>query len=80
MILSVFGLNLGYTVKFNPLPSGVPSGFALGNSFRQGLYVTVYPLSRPNTDTFSITKKDNIESKFPFLGVILGQNEGLTVK
>ena len=25
----------GYTVKNNPSPSGVPSGFALGNSFRQ---------------------------------------------
>ena len=26
---------LGYTIKYNPLPSGVPSGFALRNSFRQ---------------------------------------------
>ena len=33
-IMSALGLNLGYTVKYNPLPSGVPSGFALGNSFR----------------------------------------------
>ena len=50
--MSVLGLNSGYTVRYNPLPSGVPSGFALGNSFRQlGLYLTVYPLSRPNTDT-----------------------------
>ena len=30
---------MGYTVKYNPLPSG------------EGLYLTVYPLSRPNTDT-----------------------------
>ena len=34
-ILSVLGLDSGYTVKYTPLPSGVPSGFALGNSFRQ---------------------------------------------
>ena len=33
-ILSMLGLDLGYTVKYNPLPSGVPLGFALGNSFR----------------------------------------------
>ena len=34
-IVSVLGLDSGYTVKYNPLPSGVPSGFALRNSFRQ---------------------------------------------
>ena len=33
--MAVLGLDLGYTVKYNPLPSGVPSGFALGNSLRQ---------------------------------------------
>ena len=33
--VSVFGRDKGYTVKYSPLPSGVPSGFALGNSFRQ---------------------------------------------
>ena len=33
--MSVLGLDSGYTVKYNPLPSGVPSGFAIGNSFRQ---------------------------------------------
>ena len=33
--MSVLGLNLGYTVKYNPLPLGVCLGFALGNSFRQ---------------------------------------------
>ena len=37
--MSVLGLNSGYTVKYNPLPSG------------KGLYLTVYPSSRPNTDT-----------------------------
>ena len=41
--MSVLGLNSGYTVKYNPLLSGTPSG--------KGLYWTVYPLSRPNTDT-----------------------------
>ena len=33
--MSVLGLDSGYTIKYNPLPSGVPLGFALGNSFRQ---------------------------------------------
>ena len=37
--MSVLGLDSGYTVKYNPLPSG------------KGLYLTLYPLSRPNTDT-----------------------------
>ena len=37
--MSVLGQDLGYTVKYNPLPSG------------KGLYLTVYPSSRPNTDT-----------------------------
>ena len=45
-IMSVLGLNSGYTVKYNPLPlpSGTPSG--------KGLYLTVYPELSPNTDTF----------------------------
>ena len=47
--MSVLGLDSGYTVKYNPLPSG------------KGLYLTVYPLSRPNTDTvcsiFCLTNK-----------------------
>ena len=32
--MSVLGLDSGYKVKYNPLLSGVPPGFALGNSFR----------------------------------------------
>ena len=44
--MSVLGLDLGYTVKYDPLPSRVPSGTSSG----KGLYLTVYPLSRPNTD------------------------------
>ena len=34
-ILSVLGLDSGYTVKHTPSPSGVPLGFALRHSFRQ---------------------------------------------
>ena len=34
-ILSVLGQDDEYTVINTPSPSGVPSGFALGNSFRQ---------------------------------------------
>ena len=49
--MSVLGPNSGCTVKYNPLlqefarasPSGTPSA--------KGLYLTVYPSSRPNTDT-----------------------------
>ena len=43
--MSIFGLDSGYTVKYNPLPLPLrtPSG--------KGLYLTVYPSSRPNTDT-----------------------------
>ena len=49
IILSVLGLDFGYTVKYNlqefpgALPSGTPSD--------KGLYLTVYPSSRPNMDT-----------------------------
>ena len=63
--MSVLGLDSGYTVKYSPSPSGVPLG--------EGLYLTVYPSSHPNTDTvypssrrntdtFSITKKDRGKS------------------
>ena len=36
--MSVLGFFSGYTVKYNPLPSGVPSGFALRISFRQRIH------------------------------------------
>ena len=36
-------LDLGYTVKYSPLPLGVPSD--------GGIYLTVYPSSSPNMDT-----------------------------
>ena len=48
--MSVLGLDSGYTVKYNPLPSGVPSGTPSG----KGLYLTIYPSSRPNTDTIDL--------------------------
>ena len=49
--MSVLGLNSGYTVKYNPFPSSVSSGFALRARSGKGLNLTVHPLSRPNTDT-----------------------------
>ena len=45
--MSILGPDLGHTVKYNPLASGVSSGTPSG----KGLYLTVYPSSRPNTDT-----------------------------
>ena len=41
--MSVLGLDSGYTVKYNPLPSG------------KGLYLTEYASSRPNTDTLCVS-------------------------
>ena len=50
-IMSVLGLNSGYTVKyilcFQEFPWALPSGTPSGT----GLYLTVYPSSRPYTDT-----------------------------
>ena len=54
--MSVLGLNSGYTVKYNPLPSGVPSASPWGTPSGKGLYLTVYPLSRPNTDTVQCSR------------------------
>ena len=34
-MLSVLGIDSGYAVKYTPSPSGVPSAFALENSFRR---------------------------------------------
>ena len=51
--MSVLGLDLGYTVKYNPLPSGVPQPSSLGTASGKGLYLTAYPSSRPITDTVS---------------------------
>ena len=47
--MSVLGLDSRYMVKYNPSPSGTPSG--------KGLYLTIYALSRPNTDTVQFEYK-----------------------
>ena len=39
----------GDTVKYNPSSEGVPEGTPEG----EGLYLTVYPESSPNTDVIS---------------------------
>ena len=52
-IVSVLGRDEGYTVKYNPLPEGVPEGEARANSWSKGLYLTVHPELGPNTDIVS---------------------------
>ena len=42
-IMPLLGLDSGYTVKYSPLPKGTPSC--------EGIYLTVFLLSRPYTDT-----------------------------
>ena len=41
-VVSIIGQDRGYTVKYNPLPDGVPGG--------ESVYLTVYPEPSPNTD------------------------------
>ena len=43
--VSVLGREEGYTVKYTPLPEGVPEGEAQGNSWRQRGYIWSYILS-----------------------------------
>ena len=43
--VSVLGQEERYTVKYTPLPEGAPEG--------EGVYLTVYPESSPNTDSMS---------------------------
>ena len=50
-ILSVLGLDSGYTVKYTHSPSGVPSALPSGTPSGEGVYLTVYPSSCPNMDT-----------------------------
>ena len=52
---------VGIYGEFQHKPSENPSGSAHGISFMLRVYFTVYPSSRHNTDTFSITKGYNIE-------------------
>ena len=54
MILSVLGLNSGYTFKYNPSPSGVPLGTPSGKV----VCLTVYPSSCPNMDSESLYSID----------------------
>ena len=56
--MSVLGLDSGYRVKYHHLPSGLSSGSPSG----KGVYLTVYPLSRPNTDTIWINKNTPVNS------------------
>ena len=48
--VSVLGREEGYTVKYTPLPEGVPEGTPEG----EGVYLTVYPESSPNTENISL--------------------------
>ena len=45
--MSVLGRDSGFTVKYDPSPSGVPLGTPSG----KGLYLIIYPELRPYTDT-----------------------------
>ena len=49
--VSVLGRDEGYTVKYTPSPEGVPEGEAEGTLEGEGVYLTVYPESSPNTDS-----------------------------
>ena len=60
-MMSVLGLNSGYTVKYNPLPE-FPQALPSGTSSGKGLYLTVYPSSRPNTDTVCSNKLAEVDS------------------
>ena len=54
-IVSVLGLGKGYTVKYTRSAEGVPEGEAKA----EGVYLTLYPESSPNTDSISnIRHKD----------------------
>ena len=47
--VSVIGGEEGYMVQYNHLPEGVSEGTPEG----EGLYLTAYPESIPNTDSIS---------------------------
>ena len=65
--MSVLGLDSGYKVKYNPLPSG------------KGLYLTVYPSSRPHTDTVSSAPLDQLLQYVPPTAVYWPQGEWVGV-
>ena len=63
--MSVVGLNS--MVKYSPSPLGAPSGFALiGTPSDEGLYLTIYPLSRPYMDTVQCSSMHCIALWNPF--------------
>ena len=70
--MSVLGLDSGYTVKYNPLPSEFPWALPSGTPSGKGLYLTVYPSSRPNTDTVCFTKLWGVT----FLGYLTLPSQG----
>ena len=51
--VSVLGREEGYTVKYTPLPEGVPGAKPEGIPEGEGVYFTVYPESSPNRDSIS---------------------------
>ena len=53
-IVSLFGQNKGYAVKYSPLPKGVLQSKAQGN-YQKGKapYLTVHPELSYNTELFS---------------------------
>ena len=61
--IRVLGLDSGYTVKYNPCLQEFPGASPSGTPSGKGLYLTVYPSSRPNTD--AITKSLNVTGPVP---------------
>ena len=49
--MSVLGLDLGYAVKYTIRFQDFPRASPLGTPSGEGVYLTAYPSSRPNTDT-----------------------------
>ena len=60
-IMSVLGLDLGYTVRYTPHLQEFPRALPSGTSSGGGVYLMVYPSSRPNTDTVYHSKRWNTE-------------------
>ena len=55
--MSVLGHNLGYTVKYTLCLQEFPRASLSGTPSDKGLYLTVYPSSRLNTDTVYHSKR-----------------------
>ena len=50
----MLGLDSGYTVKYTPSLQEFPQASPSGTPSDEGVYLTVCPSSRPNTDTVSV--------------------------